>query len=80
MKEKKIADIVTADIRTASIFKRHGIDFCCGGGKILSDVCKDKKLKVSKITNEIEKLNSNSKEKNYDKMTVVQLKVLNFRT
>ena len=48
MKEKTIADIVTADIRTASIFKRHGIDFCCGGGKILSDVCKEKKNKSFK--------------------------------
>ena len=70
MKEKTIADIVTADIRTASIFKRHGIDFCCGGGKILSDVCKEKKIRVSKITNEIQKLNSIKKEKNYNKMSV----------
>jgi len=70
MKEKTIADIVTADIRTASIFKRHGIDFCCGGGKILSDVCKEKKIRVSKITNEIQKLNSINKEKNYNKMSV----------
>ncbi len=64
MKAKTIADIVTADIRTASIFKRHGIDFCCGGGKILSDVCKEKKIRVSKITNDIEKLNSTKNEKN----------------
>jgi regulator of cell morphogenesis and NO signaling len=70
MKEKTIADIVTADIRTASIFKRHGIDFCCGGGKILSDVCKEKKIRVSKITNDIEKLNSTKNEKNYNKMSV----------
>ena len=70
MKEKTIADIVTADIRTASIFKRYGIDFCCGGGKILSDVCKEKKIRVSKITNDIEKLNSTKNEKNYNKMSV----------
>jgi len=70
MKEKTIADIVTADIRTASIFKRHGIDFCCEGGKILSDVCKEKKIRVSKITNDIEKLNSTKNEKNYNKMSV----------
>ena len=70
MKEKTIADIVTADIRTASIFKRHGIDFCCGGGKILSDVCKEKKIRISKITNEIQELNSINKEKNYNKMSV----------
>ncbi len=70
MKEKTIADIVTADIRTASIFKRHGIDFCCGGSKILSDVCKEKKIRVSKITNDIEKLNSTKNEKNYNKMSV----------
>lgn len=70
MKEEKIADIVTADIRTASIFKKHGIDFCCGGSKILSNVCKEKKIKISKVINDIQKLDSNSKEKNYNKISV----------
>ena len=73
MKEKQIADIVAADIRTASILNKYGVDFCCGGSKILSTVCKEKKLKVSKIINEIEKLNFTRKEKNYKKMNVIEL-------
>lgn len=29
--DKTIGEIVTADFRTATVFERHGIDFCCGG-------------------------------------------------
>ncbi|MDP3312925.1 DUF542 domain-containing protein [Lutibacter sp.] len=30
---KTIAEIVSDDISTASVFKKHKSDFCCGGEK-----------------------------------------------
>ena len=29
--DKTIGEIVADDYRTARIFEKHGIDFCCGG-------------------------------------------------
>jgi regulator of cell morphogenesis and NO signaling len=35
-----IGDIVSADFRTAAVFERFGIDFCCGGRRSLADACR----------------------------------------
>ena len=35
-----VGEIVAADFRTAAIFERFGIDFCCGGRRDLEDACR----------------------------------------
>lgn len=37
--EQPIKDFVTADHRTASVFEKYGIDFCCRGQQSLSAAC-----------------------------------------
>ena len=34
-----IAEIVTNNIKTAHIFKKYGLDFCCGGGISIKKAC-----------------------------------------
>ena len=36
---KTVAEVVTENIRTAHIFKKYGIDFCCGGSISIKKVC-----------------------------------------
>ncbi len=38
-KEKTVADYVTENIKTAHVFKKHKIDFCCGGSITIKKVC-----------------------------------------
>ena len=35
------------------VFARHGIDYCCGGGRPLAEVCKAKKLNSEAVLDEI---------------------------
>lgn len=41
-KEPTIGEIVADDFRAASLFKKEGIDFCCGGNKSLTQACEEK--------------------------------------
>lgn len=54
-----IGNIVAEDFRTAAIFKRHGIDFCCKGGRTIEEACSTKKMDPEKIYEELEILPKN---------------------
>lgn len=51
--ELTVRDLVTRDFRAATVFHRYAIDFCCGGGKPLSEVCRAKGLDEAEIENEL---------------------------
>ena len=52
--EKTIGEIVADDYRTAAVFEKHGIDFCCGGQIALSVICQGKGIDPAAIAREIE--------------------------
>lgn len=51
-----VGAIVAADFRTAEVFERFGIDFCCGGGQSLADACYDVSAEVDDVLRALEAL------------------------
>lgn len=50
---KTVAQMVTENIKTAHVFKKYGIDFCCGGGISIDKACKKKNIDFSKLKEEL---------------------------
>ena len=66
-KENTVAEVVTNNIKTADVFKRHGIDFCCGGGITIEKACAKNNISYEKLEKELLEINnSTSKTYNYD--------------
>ena len=62
-----VAEIVTNNIKTADVFKKNGIDFCCGGGISIKKACEKKGLPLEIILNELTNVNNPvSNAHNYD--------------
>ena len=49
-----VSDIVKNDYRTATVFKKHDIDFCCGGKFPLEMICANKNLDTREVIRELE--------------------------
>jgi regulator of cell morphogenesis and NO signaling len=49
-----VSDIVSNDYRTADVFRKYGIDFCCGGRWPLKMVCDTKNLDIALVKRELE--------------------------
>ena len=50
-----LGEIVAKDMHKAQIFKKYGIDFCCGGKKTVKEACADKGLDYAAIEQELQK-------------------------
>lgn len=48
-----IGEIVTEDFRTAAVFSKHGIDFCCKGDRTLEEVCEKKNVPINVLMDEL---------------------------
>lgn len=49
-----VSDIVGEHYRTADVFRKYGIDFCCGGKIPLKMVCELKQLNIEELEQELE--------------------------
>lgn len=50
---KTIGSYVTEDYRTAAVFERYGIDFCCRGNRLLQDVCRQENINYEALMKEL---------------------------
>lgn len=49
---RTVGEWVAADFRLASVFTRHGIDFCCGGGKPVEQACTEQGVSLETLLRE----------------------------
>ncbi len=49
-----VTEIVTHDYRTAEVFRKYGIEYCCGGKWPLEMVCQIKNINIKILTKELE--------------------------
>ena len=53
--ESKVGQIAAEHPLATRVFARHGIDFCCGGGQPLGDVCTARGLDTAAVLTEIQR-------------------------
>ena len=51
--DETLGQIAARDLRKASIFKKYGLDFCCGGKKTVKEACLEKGIDVVKVEEEL---------------------------
>lgn len=52
-KNDTIGEIVAKDFRSAAVFKKYGIDFCCKGGRTIAEACEKKEVDRQQLINEL---------------------------
>lgn len=52
-KTTKIGDFVAKDYRTAAIFSKYGIDFCCRGQRTIDEVCTNNNIDETTLLEEL---------------------------
>lgn len=57
--EKTIGELVASDFRKADVFKKFGLDFCCGGGKTVSKACSEKEIDINEVQKALKEVEKN---------------------
>jgi len=67
LETKTVADLVTENIKTAHVFKKYGIDFCCGGGISIQKACEKANIDYADLERDLLNVdNTNSRATNYN--------------
>lgn len=53
-KEETLGELAVKDLRKAEVFKKYGLDFCCGGKKTVKEACAEKGIDVTKVEKELQ--------------------------
>lgn len=56
-----VGQIAVKDIRKAEVFKKYGIDFCCGGKKTVRQVCAEKGIDATRVEQDLQQVNQQLK-------------------
>jgi regulator of cell morphogenesis and NO signaling len=47
--ERTVGEVVAEDWRTAALFERFGIDFCCGGRRSVAEACRQSGVEAAAV-------------------------------
>ena len=62
----KIGELVAEDYRKAEVFKKFGLDFCCGGGKSITQACEEKGINKAELVEALKSLEEQPKDNAHD--------------
>jgi regulator of cell morphogenesis and NO signaling len=68
-----LAELVTADPSLAREFERFGLDYCCGGGKTIEEVCATRGLDAASVVADLEAARVAAPTAPWSTMDVVEL-------
>lgn len=54
--EKQIGQFVAEDYRTAAVFSKYKIDFCCNGGRTINEACEKKGIDSEVLLDELQQV------------------------
>src|SRR5579872_3362584 len=54
--DETLGQIAAKDVRKAQVFKKYGLDFCCGGKKTVREACAEKGLDATRVEQELQQL------------------------
>lgn len=57
--DRTVADVVNQNIKAADVFKKHGIDFCCGGGITIQKACDKNGVEYKVLESELKSIGNN---------------------
>ncbi|MBR9757222.1 MAG: iron-sulfur cluster repair di-iron protein [Algicola sp.] len=52
--KRQIGSFVAEDYRTAAVFSKYGIDFCCKGHRTIEDVCEKKAIDTDQLLEQLQ--------------------------
>lgn len=54
MTNETLGEIAAKDLRKAEVFKKYGLDFCCGGKKTVAEACAEKGIDPAEVEKELQ--------------------------
>ena len=66
LEKNTIGEYVAKDFRTAALFSKYGIDFCCKGNRTIEEVCKKKEVSPDELLQQIDAILNTKKDAGID--------------
>ena len=54
LEQRQIGELVAENYKLATVFKKHKIDFCCQGGRTITDACQKKDVSIWEVLKDLE--------------------------